>query len=233
MIRFLRMLLALAAVPFAWALVVVFLKVVCLIPTAPDVLVPREAWAFLAGIVTQLLAYMFLPKPVRVYVLGHELTHAVWALLFGARVGNLRVGVRGGSVSVSKSNVWITLAPYFFPFYTVLVVLAAAVVRLCVQGPVPCSAAWLFAVGLTWCFHVCFTLHSLGHFQSDVAEYGRIFSWTFIWIFNFVGMLLGVVCATAVSWRTAGAVLLAQTSVAYGSLYAAACTGFAVVRSWL
>ena len=67
-----------------------------------------------------LLVFVFLPKPIRTYVLGHELTHAIWALLMGARVSGLTVRKAGGQVRTSKTNWAITLAPYFFPFYAVL-----------------------------------------------------------------------------------------------------------------
>src|SRR5436190_23144549 len=75
-----------------------------------------------AGYACVLLVYAFLPKPMRTYVLGHELTHALWALMMGARVSGLKVRKTGGQVKTSKTNWLITLAPYFFPFYAVLFV---------------------------------------------------------------------------------------------------------------
>ncbi|MBW7908112.1 MAG: M50 family metallopeptidase, partial [Kiritimatiellae bacterium] len=83
---------------------------------------PQAAWWLAGGFLFWLLLYLLLPRPMRTYVLGHELTHAFWALLMGARVSRLRVTARGGSVTISKSNWIITLAPYFFPFYTMLVI---------------------------------------------------------------------------------------------------------------
>src|SRR5437016_6156471 len=80
----------------------------------------KTALAFGVGYGLWLLVFCFLPKPVRTYVLGHELTHALWALLMGARVSGLKVGKAGGQVQTSKTNWAITLAPYFFPFYAVL-----------------------------------------------------------------------------------------------------------------
>ncbi len=46
----------------------------------------------------------------------------VWGLIFGARVGRLDIQPTGGSVHLTKTNTLITLAPYFFPFYTMLLV---------------------------------------------------------------------------------------------------------------
>jgi hypothetical protein len=40
----------------------------------------------LAGAACWVVIYFLLPKPMLVYVFGHELTHAVWTWLFGGRV---------------------------------------------------------------------------------------------------------------------------------------------------
>ena len=39
--------------------------------------------AALAGAGCWLVVFLLLPKPMWIYVLGHELTHALWAWLFG------------------------------------------------------------------------------------------------------------------------------------------------------
>jgi len=216
MANFLRFLLALAALPFAWGVA----------RTVPDAfaLVSAGDWsspdtlAFAGGFALFLIVWFVLPAPVRLYVLGHELTHAVWGLAFGARVSGLRVGRGGGSVLVSKSNVWITLAPYFFPFWTMLVVLAAGLVRIFVS-PLPCMPAWFAAVGFTWCFHVCFTLRTLMQTQPDVMEYGRLFSWTFIFTANLLGVLAGLVCVSEATFAAVGTRLGSHVAVAYGTLY--------------
>lgn len=218
----LRFLLALVGLPFAWAVARAFADVVRLIPSSADSVLPAGAAAGIAGFALCLVLLAVLPSPVRLYVLGHELTHAVWGLLFGARVSRLKVGLRGGSVTLSKSNLLITLAPYFFPFYTMLVALAALLTRAFV-APLPCPAAWLFAVGFTWCFHCLFTVRALMQTQPDVEEYGRIFSYVFIWTVNVAGAAAWVVCATEVRWRDFGRVVAHRTL----SAYAAAGNAFA------
>ena len=57
-----------------------------------------------------------------IYVLGHELTHALWTWLFGGKVKKMKVSSSGGHVVISKTNFFIALAPYFFPLYAVIVV---------------------------------------------------------------------------------------------------------------
>src|SRR5213592_5032947 len=67
----------------------------------------------LAGAACWLVILLLLPKPMWVYVFGHELTHALWACLFGGRVKKFKATSQGGHVVISKNNFLITLAPYF------------------------------------------------------------------------------------------------------------------------
>jgi hypothetical protein len=41
------------------------------------------------------IVFLQLPKPMWVYVVGHELTHALWTWLFGGRVKRLRATCEG------------------------------------------------------------------------------------------------------------------------------------------
>jgi hypothetical protein len=66
--------------------------------------------------------FLLLPKPMWIYVFGHELTHALWTWLFGGQVKKMKVSSAGGHVVVSKTNFVIALAPYFFPLYAALVI---------------------------------------------------------------------------------------------------------------
>ncbi len=221
MVRFLRFLLAILLLPAAWGVSRAFVDIFLLIPVPDGSLASAEAVAVLCGVLAFLALWTILPAPVRLYVLGHELTHAVWGLAFGAKVSRLKVGASGGSVSLSKSNVWITLSPYFFPFWT-MVVVAAALVTRCFASPLPAPCAWLFAVGFTWCFHACFTIRSLMQTQPDVQEYGRLFSYVLIWTFNVAGVAAWIVCTTEITWFEAWRCLLARVASAYGGV-AAAC----------
>ena len=222
--RFCCFIIAVALLPCAWAISRAFLDVFLLIPAAGGAVASAELLSVLGGLAAFLVGWVALPSPVRLYVLGHELTHAVWGLAFGAKVSNLKVGVSGGSVSLSKSNVWITLAPYFFPFWTMMVV-AAALLAQCFVSPLPWPCAWLFAVGFTWCFHVCFTIRSLMQAQPDVQEYGRLFSYVLIWIFNVAGVILWIACTTEVSWRDAARRVWTRTAESYLAVAAAAVDG--------
>ncbi len=148
--------------------------------------------AFWGGFGLWLAVFAFLPKTTRTYVLGHELTHALWALMMGARVSGLRVGKTGGQVRTSKNNWLITLAPYFFPFYAVLFILLFFVAGLAWNLE---QQIWLlfFLVGLGWSFHVSFTIYTLLTTQQpDVKSQGWLFSMVVIFCMNLVTILLAL-----------------------------------------
>jgi ABC-type glycerol-3-phosphate transport system permease component len=94
--------------------------------------------------------------------------------------------------------------------------------------PVPLPYVWLFLVGLTWGFHLCFTVQSLLTRQPDILEYGRILSYAVIYIFNMLGILLWLICTTSISLSAVVAALLVRTVAAYsavGNLLARAVAG--------
>src|SRR5882762_2420149 len=54
----------------------------------------------LAGAGCWLAIYLLLPKPMWIYVLGHELTHALWTWALGGRVKKFKAAASGGHVVV-------------------------------------------------------------------------------------------------------------------------------------
>lgn len=208
---FLRLLTGLSLLPACWGGVRAFID--ALLAAGGDGMTV-EAVSFLGGVAVFALGWAFAPHPVRTYVLGHELTHALWGLLFGAVPSRLKVGAKGGSVRLTKTNVLIVLAPYFFPFYAFVVLVAAMVARLCL-GRLPWLQVWLFALGFTWAFHFLFTLQTLTEHQSDVALYGRVFSWVFIFLANLALVLVALAAATDLAFATLGEIARARLGEAY------------------
>ena len=231
MAKIFRLFLGLLLLPACWAIVRAFLDALGAASEATDFF-SAETVALLGGIVAFALAWAALPHPVRTYVLGHELTHALWGLLFGARPSNLRVGAQGGSVRLTKENVIITLAPYFFPFYTFVVILAALITYAFLR-PLPYLPLWMFLVGFTWAFHVLFTLETLVQRQPDITLYGRVFSWTVIFLVNMATLLVWLVVTTPLTFAQTGGFLLSRLLSAYASVwdFFAACARSAY--SWL
>jgi len=151
---------------------------------------PILGWAFAAGYGLWLAVFLLLPRPTRTYVLGHELTHALWALLMGARVGGLKVGKSGGQVRTSKTNWAITLAPYFFPFYAMLFLVLFFGAHA-IWGLDRYLWVLFFLIGLGWSFHVTFTLLMLFTVsQPDVQSQGRLFSAVVIYLMNLLTILI-------------------------------------------
>ena len=224
MANFLRMLLGVALLPMCWGVVRAFYDSV-LAAAGDSGGVTAESIALVGGMVAFVLCWMAVPHPVKTYVLGHELTHALWGLVFGAVPSKLRVSAAGGSVNLTKSNMLITLAPYFFPFYTFLVIVVALVTSAFVR-PLPWLPLWMFTVGFTWAFHALFTLETLAQRQPDVKLYGRIFSWVFIFLANVVLVLVFLAAVTSLTFAQLGGFLVNRVLDAYVGVGSAAVDAF-------
>jgi len=183
-----------------------------------------------AGVAAALFVFWALPAPVRLYVLAHELTHALWGALLGARISGLRVARNGGYVKLSQSNWIIALAPYFFPLYTFIVILAYYLLLVFFDLR-PYVPVWLGLIGFTLGFHGVFTIHALAQDQQDVRDYGRVFSFGAIYIMNMLGIGLVLLLVTpltlqdlirrlagdqAAVWRFCGRALLAAGTWVWG-----------------
>lgn len=208
--RFLRFLIGLLLLPACWGVGKTFVSAI----TATSGGFSVGTFSLVGGVLVFVFAWIALPRPVRTYVLGHELTHALWGLLFGALPSDLRVSETGGSVKLTKSNLLITLAPYFFPFYTFLVIIAA-LVTYAFMRPLPFIPLWLFMIGFTWAFHILFTFETLSQAQPDVKLYGRLFSWTFIFIVNVLIVLAWLAATTELTFATLGGFLVRDALAAY------------------
>ena len=213
MANFLRMLVGISLLPLCWACCRSLVDAL-VVAAGGDTMFSVESCSLLIGMVVFVFCWMTISHPVRTYVLGHELTHALWGLLFGARPSDVRVSGSGGSVKLTKSNFLITLAPYFFPFYTFLVVVVALITYAFLR-PLPFLPLWLFAIGFTWAFHVLFTLETLSQRQPDVKLYGRIFSWSIILIFNLALVMVWLASMTQLTFDQLWASLSERAVSAY------------------
>ncbi len=215
MARALRFLAGLLLLPLCWAVARATLDL------SAAVLASRPPWtspdlpALLAGYFGWVLLFALLSPPARAYVWGHELTHAFWGLMTGSRVGGLRVDADGGSVRVSRPGLFTTLAPYLVPFYTLLVLLARLLLGLFLdmRGWAP---FWLFLTGLTWGFHLTFTLRALAQRQPDILAYGRLFSCVLIFLGNIAGIGCGLAAATRTPLPRYRERLAARACASYG-----------------
>ena len=83
MANFLRLLLGVLLLPACWGMARALVDSIVAAAGAEGAF-GAESVALLGGIAAFALVWAALPHPVRTYVLGHELTHAMWGLLFGA-----------------------------------------------------------------------------------------------------------------------------------------------------
>jgi len=177
------------------------------------------------------------PRPLRAYVFGHELTHAIWVWMWGGRVSHMEVSREGGYILTDTHNFWIALAPYFYPLYSLVVVIgfgAASLfwdithVRETFMLMTPMQ--WMFLLlGATWAFHLSFTIWMIPKGQTDLTYHGTFFSLVIIYLMNLllVAVIL-IVVSRQLSFAEFGRALLenaetfsAQAVAAYRQVRAA------------
>ncbi len=190
--RLLRLLIGIMLIPVCFITTRTAIALIKAVQPDSVSAIPPAAWAFVIGYIFWLFLYFTAPRPVRTYVLAHELTHALWGLFRGAEIHRMKVSKNGGSVTLSKTDFLITLAPYFFPLYAVLVVVIYYLLSI-FWNMDKYYLYWLGLVGFTWGFHFTFTISSLLQRQSDIQQYGHLFSYVIIYLFNIIGIGLWTV----------------------------------------
>jgi hypothetical protein len=147
--------------------------------------------AALGGAACWWVIYLLLPKPMWVYVAGHEFTHVLWIWLFGGRVKKFKVSSRGGEVVTTRNNFLIALAPYFFPVYAVLVI-GAFLLGDIFWTWTPYRVWFHLLLGAAYAFHLTLTWHILQTRQTDITSQGYLFSTVVIYLGNLTVLLAGI-----------------------------------------
>jgi hypothetical protein len=143
----------------------------------------EEFWFFSLGSILWIVAFLALPRPLWIYVFGHELTHAVWVWVMGGRVSEFRITGGGGHIVTDRVNTWIALAPYFFPIYSVIVIALYGFAGL-FWDLAPFRPLLFMLIGATWAFHLTFTVWMIPKGQPDLAYGGTFFSLVLIYLLN-------------------------------------------------
>ena len=165
----------------------------------------EEFWFFSLGVVLWLIAFFGLPRPLLIYVFGHELTHALWVLLMGGRVSQFRVGREGGHVVTDRNNFWIALTPYFFPLYSILALGLFGGLSL-LMNVQPFGRLLYAVIGVSWAFHFTFTCWMIPKSQSDLRDHGTFFSLVVIYLMNLLVLsVLLIVASPQISFADFGA----------------------------
>jgi hypothetical protein len=196
-------------VPTRWVkfIVAVFLLPVCAVLTQTfftafaRATVTQHLWAaepfwfFSLGAVLWLIIFFGLPRPIVLYVFGHELTHAIWVWLMGGRVSRIRVGRDGGHILTNRTNFWIALAPYFFPFYSILAIAIFGGLSI-FYNMQPYGRLLYAVIGATWAFHLTFTCWMIPKSQSDLRDHGTFFSLVVIYLMNLALLCVMLIIAS-------------------------------------
>ena len=199
--RILRWCLALILLPLCWVTSWTLLLRFSQATVDQDFWKTAEFWYFATGALVMLGWFwsgLLQPFFLYLYVLGHELTHAVFVVLYLGKVTDFYVSKEGGYITTNKTNLVIALSPYFVPFWAVL----SAALYVLLRYFADLSQEWdrlLYALmGVTWTFHMVWTLWMIPRDQPDLKENGTFLSLTVIYLGNLL-VLAGLLCLAAES----------------------------------
>ena len=194
-VRHLKQIIAVFLIPPAWVLTRAFFSSFSDAAFRHGFWASEEFWFFSLGILLWIITFFGLPRPMLLYVFGHEFTHALWVWLMGGKVSKFRITRDGGYIVTDTNNFWISLAPYFFPIYSILILTFYGGLGAFME--VEPYRRWLFgAVGFTWAFHITFTIWMLWKGQTDLIEHGTFFSMMVIYLVNFSVLSLMLILAS-------------------------------------
>jgi hypothetical protein len=210
--RWVKFIFAIFLLPICAVLTQTFFTVFARAAVTQELWAGEEFWFFSLGVVLWLIAFFGFPRPIVLYVFGHELTHALWVLLMGGRVSRFRVGRDGGHVVTNRSNFWIALAPYFFPLYSILAIATYGGLSLFLNVQ-PYGRLLYAVIGTTWAFHFTFTCWMIPKNQTDLSDHGTFFSLIVIYLMNLLLLsAMLILAAPQITFAGFGADLLTNLS---------------------
>jgi len=155
-----------------------------------------EFWHFAIGVLVMvgwfwsgLMHSVFL----RLYVLGHEFTHGMVVTCLGGKVSGFHVSTEGGYITTNKTNWVIALSPYFVPIWSIEAAVLYGLLKVFADFSVEWDKLFYAVIGLTWAFHLVWTLWMLPREQPDLQENGTFLSLVLI-CFGNVLVLAGLLC---------------------------------------
>jgi len=208
--RWLKNVVGFFLLPVVWVFTKTFFNVFSKAGHDSEFWMSDEFWFFALGAALWTLWFfgsiwaLGQPRPLRAYVFGHELTHAIWVWLWGGRVSRMEVSREGGFIITDTHNFWIALAPYFYPLYSLVVVLGFGVASLFLDITrigetfmLMTPLQWLFLLlGATWAFHLSFTIWMIPKGQTDLTYHGTFFSLVIIYLMNLLLVTVFLIVAS-------------------------------------
>lgn len=182
-------------------LLISFISTVKIISLMPMMSV--NVWSLVLGIAAYSLFHFFVYQPTFLYVLAHELTHAIFAFLSGSRVRKIKVSDKGGYVELKQSNFIIDLAPYFFPFYSFAIILFYYICSRLTDTSEYLILLFFF-LGVSLAFHYLANWETLKIQQPDLKWTGKIFGLIFVSILNllFVNTFIALLFMSTINFKT-------------------------------
>jgi len=189
------------AIFFAPAVVFAFKELA--LAAARAALSSGAAAVFTIGLIAYIPVHFFIFKFSRVYVLEHEVTHAITALFFGYKVKSITVNKSSGNVRLDDYNEAVVLAPYIVPLYFLLFAFAAALLIYFGFDGEWYRYGYSFILGFLLCFHFVHTVKTLTEAKQPDLKMagGAVFSLVCVAFFNilFVFIFLALVQPESVS----------------------------------
>lgn len=122
------------------------------------------------------------------FVFRHEMAHAIFCVLMLRKVHSFQAGSRAdaeGRIGLVRheagggpAGVLISLAPYFFPTLTALLLVVRPLLQPAYRPMMDGLIGWSFG------FHLVSFCRDAGTHQSDIREHGVVFSMVFITLVN-------------------------------------------------
>ena len=147
---------------------------------------------FTLGFIVYIPFHFYSKHTSYLYVLAHELTHALAAILNGIKLKKISVSKNNGYVTLSRDNIFISLAPYFIPFYALIL----SWIYFITGDFIDLSRyriIFVALIGFFTSFHIinAIEITFFGPLQSDLKKAGgRFFSFSIIILLNCLALLL-------------------------------------------
>jgi len=136
------------------------------------------------------LWYIWMRKAHFFSTFEHEFTHLIVGLIFFKKPETFNVtATQGGNVSLHGNNFLITLAPYFFPTFSLLFLPVYFIINSKFN-------IFFFAIlGILSSYHFFSIVQEFSYKQTDIIKSGRIFSTFFIIFANifFSGFIIAFI----------------------------------------
>jgi hypothetical protein len=142
--------------------------------------------SFLYGFLAYTVFHVALgSKLIFIQIFEHELGHTLVALVFGRGIREFAVHSQGGEVEYrGTSNLFIRLAPYYLPVFTLPLLVVKPFVLLSTYGAIN------FLIGFTLAFHYLALTREFRLDQTDIVRVGPVLAFCVTFIMNIIFLVI-------------------------------------------